>query len=425
MNDKSLKIVLYVNSFLPTIGGKQFVVYCLARALKELGHDVRVVSPGGFRKLRRLKYPFKVHRFGGFSIGKYTNGYKRNWWVIKVYETIRLWVLRININRFGCDILHAHTTYPDGYTAVRLAENTNIPVVITPHGEDIQVIPELEFGMMLIPKLKTRISYSLNGAHVLTAISKSVYTALLDANASKDKIKMIPNGVDTDRFSKNREINIDVKEWLGVPRNTKLIVTIGQFHPRKGHDLLIRAMHLIVKHEPLARLIIIGESDSSLEKLIDELELNEFVILAGQIKPPLFTYDDSQFNSRSEQIDHVVAILQNSECYVSAGIGEDSEGLSLAVLEAMATSVPVVASNISGNRDVVVDGENGLLVTPGNYELMAAAILNIITDVEMRKKMSSSARKSADRFTWLEIAKQYESVYLRACEMCDGVSTSK
>ena len=81
------------------------------------------------------------------------------------------------------------------------------------------------------------------------------------------------------------------------------------------------------------------------------------------------------------------------------------------MLEAMAASLPIVASDISGNRDIVVDGENGLLVTPGNINGLAQAVGKILASTELRNHMRMHAKKTALKFDWLDIAKQYESLY--------------
>lgn len=405
MNKEKLKIILLVNNFLPTIGGKQFVVYYLALSLQKLGHDVRVVGPSTSIRTKKIKFPFPVHRYTDFGIGKLNKKYKNNKLLKKLYEIIRLILLKIDVSIYGCDVINAHITYPSGYLAVKLSENMNIPVVITPHGEDIQVIPELDYGLRLNAELNKCIKYALNGAFAITAISNNVYKALLDAKAKKEKIVKIQNGVDVSRFSE--PIDIDVRKYLGVPQDARLIVTVGQFHPRKGHDILIKAMQNIIKHERRTRLVIIGNSDESLVRLVDELNLNECVVLTGPIKSPFLAPE-------SDQGDVLAAILQNCDIYMSAGIDDDSEGLSLAVLEAMAASVPVVASDISGNRDIVVQDKNGLLVAPGDVDSMSEAIVKILSNDDMQNKMRIAAQRTASSYDWEEIAKEYLSVYRKA-----------
>jgi len=411
---KPLNIVLYVNSFLPNIGGKQVVVYYLAKALQELGHKVRVVGPGGWRKNKSYKFPFPLHRFAGLGTGKLNEKFEGKKWAAYLYERVRFIALQRDVKKYGCDVIHAHTTYPNGYLAAKLSEKTNIPLVITPHGHDIHTIPELDFGQRLNPKLNARIWYAVGRAHALTAISENIREALIDADADNKKISMIPNGVDLERFSK--KINGDVRSQLDFPPDAKIIVSVGQFHPRKGHDVLIRAMTDILKQEPLARLVIIGKSDPSLTQLLDELNLNEIVNLTGPIKAPSLTQADQDSNEQSDQNDFLAAILQNGECYVSAGVSEGSEGLSLAVLDAMASSLPVVASDISGNRDVISEAENGFLVMPGSYEKLAQAILKLLFDNEMCQQMGAKARVVASAYAWSEIAKKYEFLYRETIE---------
>jgi glycosyltransferase involved in cell wall biosynthesis len=414
VKNKKLNIVLYVNSFLPNIGGKQFVVYYLAGELHKLGHKVRVVGPSGVIKNKHCKFSFQVHRLTYLKTGKLDWKYSGLTWIYKFREIIRFWALKINVYRFGGDIIHAHLTYPNGYLAVRLSHITNIPVVITPHGEDIRAIPELGYGFLLNPELKKRIEHSLKGASALTAISKSIMIDLLKANANKDKIRMIPNGVDIERFSAKEDI--DIKDRMGIPKNSKLITTIGQYHPRKGHDILIKSMSLIVKLEKRARLLLIGKSDESLQQLTRKLDLDGYVIFAGEIQSPTLKFTNQNTSIQDDQGDLLASILQNSELYVSAGIEESSEGMSLALLEAMAASLPVVASKISGNKDIVIEGKNGLLVTPGCIEETAQAILKILLDDEMRKKMSANAISTATEYDWIKIAKQYESLYRETIE---------
>ena len=414
MKNKKLNIVLYVNSFLPKIGGKQLVVYYLANELHKLGHKVRVVGPSGVIKNKKYKFPFQVHRHTFFKTGQLDLSFSKLTRSNKFREMIQFWILRVNVYRFGCDVLHAHTTYPNGYLAVKLSDKTNIPVVITPHGEDIRAIPELGYGLMLEPELKERIKYSLMHAYALTAISENILVDLLNAKAKKEKIRMISNGVDTKRFS-TKEF-LDVKGRMGIPEGSKLITTIGQYHPRKGHDVLIKAMHIIVKVEQQAKLLLIGKSNESLKQLTRELDLGDCVFFTGEIKHPILKFTNQDSSIQLNQGDLLASILQDSELYVSAGIDENSEGFSLALLEAMAASLPIVASKISGNKDVVIEGVNGLLVSPGDVEETAQAVLKILSNKKMREKMSTNAKNTASEFEWSKVAKQYESLYRETIE---------
>ena len=99
-----MKVVLYVNSFLPTLGGKQFVVHHLAKSLQELGHSPRVLGPSGIWKHRHLRMPYPVHRWP-----KLRGLLREQTWVAQLALDTAIW---------GCDVIHAHMTYPNGYMAI-------------------------------------------------------------------------------------------------------------------------------------------------------------------------------------------------------------------------------------------------------------------------------------------------------------------
>jgi glycosyltransferase involved in cell wall biosynthesis len=395
-----LNIVLYVNSFLPNIGGREIVVHYLARALMTLGHQVRVVGPAGWWSRRKVRFEYPLHRWPTLR-GLFN-------------EQVQFIKLLLDTSIWGCDVIHAHTTYPSGYIASRLKVIRNLPLVVTPHGEDIHIIPEIGFGQRLDPIQRPKINFALQGAEMLTAISASVEASLLDAGAPQDKIRRVPNGVDIERFQ--RPIAADVRKWLQLDEKSRLIVTVGNYHPRKGHDTLIRSMPLILAEEPRARLIIVGRNTDTLHPLIRKLDLDDKVKLTGPISFPAIVAEQRRAQSAPHEPDWLAAIYRSSEMYVSAGVDEGAEGLSLAVLEAMAAGLPVVATNISGNRDIVCHGDNGFLVPPANPSKLAETVLLLLKSNDIKFRLGRKAKEIANQYQWREVAHQYLSVYQEAIE---------
>jgi glycosyltransferase involved in cell wall biosynthesis len=203
-----------------------------------------------------------------------------------------------------------------------------------------------------------------------------------------------------------------IHEWLGTESDARLIVTVGKNSPRKGQDHLVRAMPKVIKAEPRARLVIVGEHTDSLRPLIGELGVSDQVILTGGIAPTAAILANQ--HGESTESDHLADILCSSEVYVSAGTERNAEGLSLAVLEAMAASLPIVATAISGNVDVVVDGENGYLTEPADSEGLADAIIRVLQNSSNRCRMRDGARSTALRYSWDNVAHQYLEVYAEA-----------
>ena len=397
-----MKIVLYVNSFLPSIGGREIVVHYLAVALKALGHQVRVVGPAGFWSRRKLSFPYPLHR----------------WPTLQGLFQEQLWFSQLffDTSLFGCDIIHTHATYPTGYIASLLKKIKNIPLIITPHGDDIHVMPEIGRGLRLDPALRPKIYNALQKADLLTAISESIEDSMLDAGASKDKIRKIPNGIDIKRFE--QPVTTDVKRWLNLEPESRLILTVGNYRPIKGHEILVKSMPCILEKEPDARLVIVGRKTESLLPLIHDLDLKDKVKLTGSISFPLPYVNGKKSSKSPSEPDWLAQIYRSSDIYVSSGIEEKAEGLSLAVLDAMAAKLPVVAADISGNRDIVKNGETGYLIPPGDPKQLANFVLKLLNENGSRRYIAEKAKETAKSYDWMEIARHYISAYKEAQDRC-------
>lgn len=392
-----MNILLYVNSFLPTVGGKEVVVHYLAREMQKAGNCVRVCGPSGWIKNQNRKNEYPVHRWPTLR-GLFP-------------ETVGYGQLLLDISIWGCDVVHAHTTYPNGYIAALLKKKLKLPLVITPHGQDIHVIPELGFGHRLDPIKNKKINYALKNAEIVTAISDSVQSSLIGAGCDQKKIRKIPNGIDADRFAKNSLPNI--RRRFNLPDDSRLLLSVGNYHPRKGQDNIIAAMPQVLSHFPKTRLIIVGSKQEPLVKKIRSLKLEKFIRLTGPIAFP-FQQRKKEKNKTKAIGDELSALYQQSEIYVSASLNKEAEGLSLAVLDAMAAGVPVVATQISGSSDVVIHGRNGLLVPPSDHKALGEAIVFLLQREKTNKEMGVQGKLIAKKFNWKNIAQKYLAVYEEA-----------
>ena len=314
----SMNIVLYVNSFLPNLGGKEIVVHYLARELHRLGNNVRVIGPSGWIKHRKHKFEYSLHRWPTLK-GLFTEKVM----YAQLYLDTRIW---------SCDVIHAHTSYPNGYIASHLKRISNLPLVITPHGNDIHMIPEIGFGQRLDPVKGKKIEFALKQAEVVTAISDSVKSSLLDAGCEPGKIRNIPNGIDIERFK--HQVDLDVRQWLDLETDSRVILTVGNYHRRKGQDVLLAAMPHILAKMPKAILIVVGANQGPLAEQAQSMGLGKHIRLTGPIS---FPCQSTQQHGRINQaVDMLAALYRQSDVYVSASINKEAEGLSLAMLDAMA-----------------------------------------------------------------------------------------
>jgi len=378
-----LNIVLYVNNFLPAIGGREMVVFQLARALTDIGHQVRVLGPSGFFTHRKVKFAFPVHRwpklFGLFP------------------EQIAGMSLSADLRLWGADVVHAHNTYPTGYVASRTAATRTVPLIITPHGADIQTIPKLSYGHRLNPVIREKIDAAVVAADRVTAISENVAAALTEAGAVREKICMIPNGVDTRRFP--AADGAAVRAEFGLGEQTRLILTVGNYEPRRGHENLIKSMPSILEKHSAARLVIVGRNTEGLGGLIEKLGLQRKVVLTGSIQP--------MANDR----DRLGELYGASDVYVSAGVSGDAEGLSLAMLDGMAAGLTVVATDISGNRDLIEHDVSGILVKPGEPSALSAEISKVLATPDLSARLRQRSSELVAGFDWRAIAERYVDVY--------------
>ena len=226
------------------------------------------------------------------------------------------------------------------------------------------------------------------------ALSKKIEEELINYNFSKDKIYFIPNGVDIEKF-KMPEDKKALKEKYGFINN-KIITFVGRLSKQKGIEFLIEAfknLSIQGKH-----LLILGE---------------------GHLKEKLINYAESIGISKKVNFlgfcENVSDYLKISDLFVLSSI---SEGLSNALLEAMACGLPVVATKVSGNVDLIEDGINGFLVEPGNPKALASAIEKVLNDENLSKKMGEANRKKIEKYYSLEkVVSSYIAIYKELINM--------
>ncbi len=205
----------------------------------------------------------------------------------------------------------------------------------------------------------------------------------------KGAYRIIPNGIDVDFFS---AIQPTTKE----PSDGKFnILFVGRLEKRKGLDYLLRAMSLVCQMRPQARLTVIGAFSRNqyraYRRQVQELGLPD-VIFKG-------------FVSEEEKRQH----LQSADVYCSPALGGESQGIAL--LEAMASGTPVVASDIPGFRTVLIDDETAILVPPKDHVGLARALMRVSDNIDKRRRMARAGRTRALDFAWTSIADRVIDYY--------------
>ena len=209
------------------------------------------------------------------------------------------------------------------------------------------------------------------------AISESTKEDLIRRGIQPDRIGVVPCGIDHETY----------KTSGSARSETPLIAFLGRLRKYKGVQYLIRSFASLVRDVPSCNLVIVGDGPyrGSLEALATRLGLRERVTFTG-------------FIPQHEK----VAILRKA--WVAAS-PSPKEGGGLTVIEANACGVPVIASDSPGLRDSVQAGVNGLLVPHGDTRELAAALRKVLTDAELRTRLTQGALQWASNFTWERCAK--------------------
>jgi glycosyltransferase involved in cell wall biosynthesis len=167
-------------------------------------------------------------------------------------------------------------------------------------------------------------------------------------------------------------------------------------------------MRAIVDKHIDAHLVIVGRGTEVLQPMIKELGLEQSITLTGAVAP-------IELNPNTKDV--VGALYRESELYIAPGMSEGSEGLSLALLDAMAAGSSIVATDISGNRDLIRDRKNGLLVAPGEPQAISAGAIHLLADKELQKACKAQALQDVQPYSWVSIAEQYVETYRAAIVM--------
>jgi phosphatidylinositol alpha-mannosyltransferase len=199
--------------------------------------------------------------------------------------------------------------------------------------------------------------------------------------------RIIPNGIDTHRF------NPDVKPMEELEKFSPKILFVGRFEPRKGLKYLLQAFPMVIKKFPAAKLIVVGRGflERYYRRYVEE-HIKEHVIFCGHVS--------------AEDLPRYYA---SCDIYCSPATGAESFGIVL--LEAMATSKPIVASDIPGYKKVMTDGEEGLFFRVRNPESLAEKINILLSDKEKMHTMGKKGRETALVYDWRRVTKQVERFY--------------
>ena len=380
--------VLMVNYEFPPIGGGGgTTTRFLAKFLIKLGLNVTIVTS-------RSQDDNIYHHPEGFSI-HYIGSKKSKISTTHIHELIRFGLLLIYhskklINIIKPDLLHCFFTLPSGSFGLFCKKRYNIPYITSVLGADV---PGFNIG-----------DWRLNTYHALTSVlSKAIWdnSSFIAANSqslkdtcikfsTKQDVKVISNGVDSDVFFPNKEKKEDKS-------NEVELLFISRLMYQKGIDTLIKACGILKeKNITNFRLNIVGDGHLKglMFSLIEKFKLNERINFLGW-----------------RELEELPEIYRRADIFVLPSV---MEGMPSVVLQAMASGLPIIGTKVKGFEEVLENNINGLSVEYNNHIALADAIEKLIKSPELREKMGTNSFNKVKNFSWESIAQKYLELYERS-----------
>ena len=371
------RVALISSSYAPHFGGVEEHVRQVAVELQRTGYHVEVWTsdrgePVGTRNVdgvtvRYLPTPLPARSFrAGVDFARHFPGAWRRW--ITAFR------------QFRPDLLHVHCFGPNGLYAAALQYRTQVPLIVTSHGETFM---DDHGAFQRSALLRRGLRRAIAQARAVTAPSEFVLDDLRESYGLVNGT-VIPNGVDlglpVDRTESDRADGDPF--FLGV----------GRLGAMKGFDLLIEAF-AIAKLDPSVRLVIGGDGPerARLRQLIDHRGLVERVELVGRLTP----------SAVADAMSDALAVVVPSRI----------EAFGIVALEAWRSGAPLVMTNRGGAPGFVRDGVDGILFDPESSREFARVLAQVSSDEALRARLGAAGRQRVGEFTWARAAHAYEALY--------------
>ncbi len=361
------RILLFSTAYLPHIGGSELAIQHIADRLLDFDIDLVTGKLDGSDATMEQMGRIRVFRAGG------------RWSRLTLVLPKLLMPLAMALTALRLTRRHAYTLM-HAYQASQAAVAASVVKIVNPSLPFILTLQEgkdLGRQSWLTRSIRTLI---IRRADSITAIS--TYLAIFAREYTAAPVKIIPNGVD-----------INAMKLPNVVRDTRSIMTVSRLVEKNNVGNLIRAVALVRGTLPDVRLVIIGSGRlrGELERCASDLNISDAVEFVGSVPHH-----------------QLGAYLASAGVFARPSL---SEGLGSAFLEAMGARVPVVASAVGGIPDIVHEGHTGLLCDPQNPEDIARAIIRLMTDTELRQRITEEAYQFVQRYDWSVIAQQMGELY--------------
>lgn len=390
--NKSLKVAMLTNNYLPFIGGVPLSIERLRLGLKRLGHQVLVAAPSYHGQKEQGDEVIRVNCL--FAFGK-----NKELRLANIFHP-GLWK---KISRFQPDIIHIHHPFWLGSLGLWIARRQKVPAVYTYHTRlehyaHFVPLPGRLFRNLISHYLIKRFANKCDGVIVPTYSAEEYLRAL----GVRTDVYVQPTGIDFERFQKVTPEDIaKLRASLNIEKE-RILISVSRLSTEKNIDFMINAVARLHQDSPVPfRFLLIGDGNERLrlQQRINRLGLSAVITLIGSVPP-----------------EDIPTYYRLGDAFLFAS---KSETQGMVILEAMAAGLPVVAVRSSGIDDVVQDGFNGFK-TRENQDAWLERTLQLLTDEELRRNLSNNALTFAERFGIDNFARDVNGIYARVLAAKDA-----
>ncbi|WP_126445764.1 glycosyltransferase [Sulfuricystis multivorans] len=375
---------LFPSKAFPTLG-----TFCLERAKALSRHvDVRVMVPTPWFPAS-MPGPSEWNKWSAVELhGKLEGGlsatYPRYLSIPKIATWSQGVAMTIAIRRnfledfkgWNPDVIDGHFAYPDGYASVKLAKYLKRPCLVTCHGSDLRLYPELPFA-------GTMLRWTLKSADRVLSVSNSLRSKSIELGCNEQNAIFIPNGVDTEKFKPLNKV--ECRQKLNLPLDEKIGICVAALIDIKNQSLIIKALHrLRYLQLPLPYVIFLGEGPNRYRL---EQEARQLCV------------DDRIFWVCKRPHVEVATWMAASDWLLLSSL---HEGWPTVYFEAMACGRPILSTNVDSAKDAISSPDLGLVVEDYSPETFANA-LNKIAETDYDE---DAIRRHAEAHSWSRWAEQ-------------------
>jgi glycosyltransferase involved in cell wall biosynthesis len=342
------RLCVVTHTFLPHVGGIERVVYEQCKRLMQKQFEPMVVTHRNYTNKNYVFDGIRVRCYDSVNIG-FRLGIPYAIPHITSYKTFLESVK-------SSDLVHVHGhPYLSSLIAAKIAKKYSKPLVLTQHNtfieynnfwDEIEKLNDLTIGREVLKE-----------AEKIIVVSNATKNYVLSLGADSEKIRVLHNGVDVNRFRPLTGVKDEMRKKLGISKDSSVVLTVRRLVYKNGIDTLIESAKIAVKKNPRLFFLVVGKGPDfgKVKEKIEQLGIQENFRLTGFISDEdlPFYYNVADF-----------FVLPS----------KSGEGLPLVALEAMACGVPVIATNVGGISEVMKEG-SGKLVSPNSPDSLAEAIL--------------------------------------------------